>query len=106
MKGSTAPFNQCVECDEVITNPLCSECLAENMRLVVEEHDPFLAEKIQGIAIEGDTTCIRCGNRMALCAHCFSMETYEFLQEQNEGLAAEFASRFDFDVRKELVEFI
>ncbi len=76
------------------------------MRLVVEEHDPALAQQIQGIEIEGGTTCIFCGKSMALCAHCFSLETYEFLQEKSPGLAAEFASRFDFDVRKELVEFV
>jgi hypothetical protein len=76
------------------------------MRVVVEEHDPALAQLIQGIEIEGGTTCLFCGKNMALCAHCFSRETYEFLQENNPTLAAEFASRFDFDVRKELVEFV
>ena len=76
------------------------------MRMVVEEHDWGLAQQIQGIAIEGATHCLFCGKSMALCAHCFSKETYEFLQENNPALAAEFASRFDFDVRKELVEFV
>lgn len=103
---NSAPLNQCVECDEVITNPICTECLAERMRLVVGEHDALLAQQIQGIEIEGGTDCLFCGKSMALCAHCFSRETYEFLQENNPSLAAEFASRFDFDVRQELAEFV
>ncbi len=106
MRISSAPFNLCIECDEVITNPICTECLAERMRIVVEEQEPQLAQQIQGLAIEGETICLFCGKKMAVCAHCFSRETYEFLQEQNPMLAAEFASRFDFDVRKELTEFI
>lgn len=97
-----APFNRCVECDEVITNPLCSECLAERMRLVISEHDPILAEQIHGLPIDGNTSCISCGKNMGLCAHCFSRDVYDYIHENNPSLAEEFLSRFDFDLRREL----
>ncbi len=100
-----APFSRCVECDEVITNPICSECLASSMRLVVQEHDTEAAKLIVGIDIEGDTTCIQCGKNMGLCAHCFSKDIYEFLQETNQRVAREFASRFDFQIRSKITEF-
>ncbi len=100
-----APFSRCVECDEVITNPICSECLASRMRLVVQEHNPEMAKFITGIDIDGDTTCIQCGNRMGLCAHCFSKDIYDFLQESNQLAAREFASRFDFQIRSKITEF-
>lgn len=100
-----AAFNRCAECDEVITNPICSDCLSEKMRLVVEESDPQLASQIVGADIDGDTTCIKCGQPMGLCAHCFSKDIYEFLQLHNNILAKEFASRFDFDLRQKLADF-
>lgn len=100
-----APFNRCVECDEVITNPICSDCLSGKMRMVVEEFDPLLASQITGADIDGDTTCIKCGQGMGLCAHCFSKDIYEFLQQHNATLAQEFAGRFDFDLRQKLADF-
>ncbi len=100
-----APFNRCVECDEIITNPLCSDCLSGQMRMVVEEFDPQLASQINGADIDGDTTCIKCGKGMGLCAHCFSLDIYEFLQQHNISLAKEFAGKFDFDLRQKLVDF-
>ncbi len=96
---NTAPFSRCVECDEIISNPLCSECLAERMRMVVQVERPDLAAEINGFRIEGDTTCISCGKGMGLCAHCFSKGIYEFLQENDSSLAKEFANQFDFNLR-------
>lgn len=106
MEEIRAPQNRCIECDEIITNPICTECLAERMRIVVEEFDSELAQQIHGFNVEGETHCIRCGKSMALCAHCFSRDIYEFISEKDHHLAAEFASRFDFDVRRELKDFI
>lgn len=95
----TAPFSRCVECDEIISNPLCSECLAERMRMVIQVPRPDLAPEITGFAIDGDVTCISCGQGMGLCAHCFSRSIYEYLQENDISLAREFANQFDFNLR-------
>ncbi len=100
-----APFHRCVECDEIITNPICPDCLSLKMRAVVKESDPELAKKINGIAIDGDTACIKCGKHMGLCAHCFSKDVHDFLEQENPVLAKEFASRFDFDLRQNLADF-
>ena len=100
-----APFNRCVECEEIITNPICPECLAEGMKIVVQEHDQKLAEQIVGTEIDGDTTCIQCTKRMGLCAHCFAQDIYEYLQGENKEIAKEFASRFDFQIRSKMAEF-
>ena len=100
-----APFNRCVECDEVITNPICSDCLAIQMRQMVAEQDQELAGMITGADIDGATNCILCGQSMGLCAHCFSKDIYELLQERHPDMAQEFASRFDFDLRKAVADF-
>lgn len=99
---SRAPFHQCVECDDIITNPICGDCLAKEMRVMLQEYDPALAETISYFAIEGEMQCIFCKQKMALCAHCFSKDVHEYLKEKNPTLASEFVSRFDFDLRQNL----
>ncbi|HLC81780.1 MAG TPA: hypothetical protein VJH68_03915 [Candidatus Nanoarchaeia archaeon] len=94
--------NRCVGCDDVITNPVCSDCLATQMAVMVGEYDPDLARHISGVKIQGDTFCIQCGQKMGLCAHCFSLDIYHFLRERNERLGKEFLQRFDFELRKEV----
>lgn len=97
------PFNLCRECHEVITQPLCSDCLAQSMRKLVSEYDASLTPWIQGCGEEeGQTFCLFCGNSMNLCAHCFSKEVYDFLLEKNPAVAEIFLNRFDFELRREL----
>lgn len=94
------PYNTCVECEEVITHPICSECLAREMRAFLQEFDGQLAQEITSTTIDGGTACLRCGQPMGLCAHCFSRDVYEDLVEKNPEAAEEFLGRFDFDLRK------
>jgi hypothetical protein len=105
MLDLNAPFNRCVECNEVITNPICSSCLSQSMRDMVSQNDPELAKEIIGVEVLGDTCCIRCGNKMGLCAPCFSYDIYNFLETRNKLLAQDFMGRFDFDLRNQLVNF-
>jgi len=103
MINKIAPFHRCMECDEVITNPLCTDCLSKEMQIMIGEYDFELAKQIKGFNVEGSTTCIFCRNKMSLCAHCFSKDVYTFLREVNPCLAKEFLSRFDFDLRREFL---
>ncbi|MAF99115.1 MAG: hypothetical protein CMH61_00740 [Nanoarchaeota archaeon] len=95
-------YNACVECEEVITHPICSECLSSRMRSFVGEHDEELSSQLVGAGIEGGTQCLLCHQPMGLCAHCFSRDVYDYLVEKNPALAEEFLSRFDFDLRRSL----
>lgn len=97
--------NSCVVCDEAISNPICPDCLAKQMRNWLVEFDPLLASEVDGFSIEGDTTCLFCGQGMSICAHCYSMDVYEQLAVKNAKLAQEFVSHFDFDLRKGLTHF-
>ncbi|MBI2665277.1 hypothetical protein HYX12_01485 [Candidatus Woesearchaeota archaeon] len=91
----------CIECDETITEPICSSCLLNRMQTMIGELDSTMAEKIDiSLEEEGDTLCIFCGRKMNLCAHCFSRDIYQFLEGNNEPLAEEFIGRFDFDLRR------
>ena len=100
MKAQTE--NGCVVCNEIITNPICPDCLAEKMQYWLAENNPKLARNIKGYHLDGPTKCIFCGKGMSICAHCFSRDIYDYLEEKSQRLAKEFAARFDFDLRQEL----
>ncbi len=100
-----AIFNRCMECDEIVTNPICCECLAERMRAVVAEDSPKLAKLIMGINTMGETLCLFCHKSVGLCAHCFSKDVYELIEEKNPQLAKKFMGQFDFELRAKAVDF-
>jgi len=96
-------FNRCIECEDIITNPICPDCLVQQMRVMVAEKNPSLAKDIDGIYIEGGTNCFQCGKSTGLCAHCFSKDIYFQIKEKDLLLAQEFAQRFDYDLRAALL---
>ena len=95
--------NSCVVCEEVITNPICPDCLARQMKSWLSEVEPELASSIDGGYVPGETNCLFCGNDMGICAHCYSKDVYEQISLANKKLAKEFMARFDFQLRKEVV---
>jgi hypothetical protein len=74
------------------------------MRAFVQEHDTVLAHDIDGCTIDGGTQCLKCGKPMGLCAHCFSRDIYHLIKLKKPELAEEFMSRFDFDLRRTMLE--
>lgn len=53
---------------------------------------------------EDETTCLFCGQTMTVCAHCFSRDVYEQIVGDDAEIGKEFLERFDFDLRRELVQ--
>ena len=102
MQGISA-IESCIECEEVITNPICPDCLAGRMREWVAELDPKLVSEITGFNMSGPTKCLFCGKGMSICAHCYSRDIYEQLKGRNSKVAEEFLARFDFDLRREML---
>ena len=94
----------CVECGDVITNPVCPDCLAAQMQVMVGERDSLLAREIKGSFIPGGSLCAHCGQEMGLCAHCFSKDVYQFILENDPMLAREFLTCFDFDLRRVMIK--
>ena len=97
------PYHNCIVCQEIITNPLCSNCLGDQMRVMLGERDKELADAIITSSVEGDINCIKCSNPMGLCAHCFCRDVYDYLDEKKHPLAKEFMARFDFDLREDFL---
>ncbi|MCK4589578.1 MAG: hypothetical protein KAT77_03985 [Nanoarchaeota archaeon] len=95
---------KCTLCAETITNPICPDCLSQRVFSWLNEINPVLAHKIKTLNLETETgdSCLFCGKKMSICAHCSSRDIYEFLEQNNQDLAKEFAARFDFELRKQL----
>lgn len=95
---------KCTLCNDTITNPICPDCLTSRVLNWLNEINPELAHKIKifDIEVEEGTQCLFCHKKMNVCAHCFSRDIFDFLEEQDPALAKEFAARFDFELRKEL----
>ncbi|MAG60316.1 hypothetical protein CL619_00870 [archaeon] len=98
-QNKNAIFHRCIDCTEVISNPVCSECLGNQMKQVLGEIDPALPDRIVTSNFAGDTHCISCGSEMGLCAHCFSKDIYYQIKDVNSVAAEEFLARFDYDLR-------
>ncbi|MBT3297803.1 hypothetical protein HN385_02675 [archaeon] len=104
-KAKQGIYCRCADCDDIISNPICPECLMQQMQIFLNESNPQLAkEVISNVEIEGDIKCLSCGKGMGLCAHCFSKSVYEILNDKDQNLAEEFLSRFDFDIRESMIE--
>ncbi len=89
---------ECVECSQVITQPICAVCIASEMREWLRESKPELVGRV--FALKGyhsDVNCVLCGSPMNLCSYCFTKEVLETLKE-NPELLAEFITFFNFDL--------
>ncbi len=83
----------CVICREGITNPICPECLAKE----IKSWKPGLSKILTKPAFRyaTDTRCMFCGTWMSNCAHCYSLDVYDILIEQKElEVAEEFGELF------------
>ena len=98
------PYSLCAECDNIITQPICAECLAQRMQVMISEYNPRLAKKINGYQLNGETSCIFCHQPMAICAHCFSKDIYEYINTKSKKIAKQFISHFDFELRRDLLK--
>ena len=92
----------CVACDEVITQPICANCLREEIATWLQERVPERPELLlrleelteEILAFGGETGCIKCRNPMSLCSHCYTEHIYAWVVEQFPRLAPEFRMHF------------
>ena len=82
----------CIVCQEGITNPICPECLAKEIKSWRPGLSKLLAEPSFGYSM--DTECMFCGKEMNICAHCYSRDIYDTLVEKEPEIAEEFKELF------------
>jgi hypothetical protein len=96
-----AQTHRCIECKEVITNPICPRCLGSEIKVWLKEKMPELVHIIGAGPRFGSTRCIFCKKEMGICAHCFSRDIYLEVVRLQPDLGEDFISCFNYDLREE-----
>ena len=96
---------ECVECREVITNPLCPGCLKEAVVQWLSETAPQAVTDFRKLHRDiapdtGIVKCISCRGKMDLCTHCYSKAVLTWLKQTPELRASseEFMTYFNFEL--------
>ena len=92
----------CLVCGEVITNPVCTECLANEIEDLLFSKNPNLIPHIKLLSRivepreENLTTCIFCGEKIDTCMFCFVQDILELLQNSCPELIDSFLEHFSY----------
>ena len=95
------PDKRCLVCNEVISNPICPECINKEIRDWLVEKKIELIENNTGL---GSTKCIICGKPTAICPSCYTSEIYSIVRKKYPNLEKQFKTYFNFELRHNLVE--
>ena len=78
---------ECVLCEEVITNPICLDCLKQEIKEWLVDRNPKLLDTVDAVSMafrsythEGNK-CVICGQGMNICSHCYTKEMVDILGE-------------------------
>ena len=107
--ASEQRFYECLVCQEAIYNPLCQNCLAEQVEVWLASYPDLSAKlkpalktfikEVHNEGIEG-INCVSCGSKKAsVCPYCFTEFVIGQLKklEVNKQVLREFLLFFDFD---------
>jgi len=91
-------------CNEVVTNPVCMNCVEKEVEAWLSEVRPALVEELKAKTEEieisfGDTNCILCNDKMCICTYCYTNHIFNWLKKYPE-LIIEF--RMIFDIKKNI----
>lgn len=91
---------KCVECEEVITNPLCAACVGEGVQQWLgDERNEALscAACLATGDCGGETACVRCGQPMGVCTYCVTKGIFEVVKS-HPLLLSRYLAYFNFDL--------
>lgn len=100
-------MNQCKQCKEAVTNPVCPECLERQIEDWLLRRRPEIVSELKEktdkhVFVEsGKTKCIICDKRMDICSYCYTEDLFHWLKEVDTSLLSEFLTYFDFDERNQ-----
>ncbi len=92
----------CLVCGDVISNPICPGCLAEELEdLLGREHPEaqmVVKEARKAIGTSGAelTTCIICGREMNVCPVCFMEEMRDIVSNTDPITGELITERFGY----------
>ncbi len=93
-------MEQCLVCEQPITNPVCPQCLAEEMKEWLRDYRPEETGLFDVVSVPGsDVQCIRCGQPFSVCAHCYARDVSLGLFNRHPDLIQPFLDTFNFEMR-------
>ena len=107
VKGSFF-YSDCLECGELITNPLCPNCIFEGFKQWISPYaDIYLSVVVEAgrylescKSFDNSIVCVACGSSSThLCPYCFTNYLAELLKDMkvSEDMLREFHEIFNFD---------
>ena len=97
MHANNNAYATCVACSEVITNPVCTDCLGMEMSQWLSEKE---GKCIGTYAVSSEKTigvsCVLCHTAMNLCSRCFAKEELQAMGFESEEMKEEFYTYFDY----------
>lgn len=109
----TNDFYDCPQCSEPITNPVCHDCLGNQIGEWLKFYPSVRKKMFPKIKLyvrqvnneaNGAVTCVSCNNqKAALCAYCFTEAVYNLLKKNkvNKMIIMDYLSTFNFDLKHE-----
>jgi len=79
----------CPICNEAISNPICINCLEQELLNWARDQDKKLVTGIRKLRNSldvfdlGEERCIKCNAEMNICSHCFLTEVPKIIRDEN-----------------------
>jgi hypothetical protein len=91
----------CVICNYTITNPVCTDCLKEEVLCFLADHNEKLVEDFKDYnkifpKNSKVSRCIICGELMDTCPHCYCNDISKLIK--NNILKDTFIETFNFEL--------
>ncbi len=90
----------CQVCNEAITNPVCSNCLQNEITHWMEDFQAGDSESVKNVTtlfshFKTGVKCIICKEELNVCAHCYCKEAKIHVNEKSND---DFVRAFDFQL--------
>ena len=92
----------CPVCMDVIDNPICPECIQEEIEQWLSNKSPRYMDNLRKSITHFDNKdvngpkCIKCGKQVEICPYCFMKELNNIIKETYPELLDEFHTFFGF----------
>lgn len=103
MKSFETWDTSCWVCGDVITNPVCTECMEREVEDWLVLKNPALIPSVRVLSKIADkkehstTSCLFCGKMIDTCIYCFIQDVLELLQHSNPELVDGFLENFSYE---------
>ena len=101
-------MQECVLCKENITNPLCPNCISDQVITWLKEVKPEIVEELRqetkklDLGLFNKNECIKCKGFMDICTYCYTEHVFEWLKKKHtsKNTENEFIKFFHFDLER------